>query len=43
MNERTDAVSNPGVQGPSLLLACFGFAASTTTIIGLMTALGSLA
>jgi hypothetical protein len=43
MDKRMDVASNARVKSPSLLLACFGFAASTTTMVGVMTVLGSLA
>ncbi len=43
MEKRANATRNVNMGSPSLLLAILGFAASTTTVVGLMTVLGSLA
>jgi len=43
MQPQTDVSSKPQGATPSLLLAFLGFATSTVGIVGIMTALGTLA
>lgn len=43
MQRETDVPSRPEDATPSLLLAVFGFAMSTVGVVGIMTALGTLA
>lgn len=42
MNDTVDNSSDRQVSAPSLFLACFGFAASTTAFVGFATVLSSL-